>query len=725
MGDSNILAWGLASPRRAQPQEIKMSQAPSQSTTNNLHIIKTVCPHDCPDTCSMVVTVEGDRAIKIAGDPDHRFTDGFLCSKVSKYLDRVYHQGRLLYPQRRVGQKGSGKFVRITWDEALDEITSRFKQIATEFGSQSILPYSYAGTMGLLNYGSMDRRFFNRLGASLLDRTICATAGATGYRYTVGASLGYDPEAIKHAKLIVIMGSNILTANVHLWPFITQARKAGARVICIDPYQNRTAAVSDEYIAIRPGTDGALALGIMHVIVKDNLYDVDYVHNYTLGFEQLCERLKEYPPSKVADITGIAEEKIVELAHALAKEQPAAIRISYGLQRHRGGGMAVRNLACIPALTGAWRHAGGGILLSTSGAFPLNFNALERPDLVKAGTRTINMSRLGEALTNRNSNGQKAFDTPVKAIYVYNSNPVAVAPNSKAVIEGFMREDLFTVVHEQFQTDTADYADILLPATTQLEHFDIHKAYGHFYLMVNTPAIAPLGEARSNTDVFRALAQKMGFTDSCFQDSDEQMAEQAINSNHPALSGITLEALKEKGSIRLNLPDPYIPFAEGNFLTPSGKCEFYSQTMLNDGLDPLPTYIPPIESAEASPELFARYPIALISPPAHSFLNSTFANVPKLLKNEKEPMIEISAEDAAKRGIETGMLVRVFNDRGELQLKAIISNKVKPGVAVSPSVWWHKLSPNGRNANFTTSETITDMGGGATFYDNLVEVEPV
>lgn len=703
-----------------------MSLNPANPSQENLKVIHAVCPHDCPDTCSMLVTIKGDRAIKVEGNPNHSFTDGFLCSKVSKYLDRVYHEGRVLYPQKRVGAKGSGQFVRITWDEALDEIVNRFKQIANEYGPEAILPYSYAGTMGLLNYGSMDRRFFHRLGASLLDRTICATAGGIGYQYTVGAKFGYDPEAIKHAKLIVILGSNILTANVHMWPFITEARKAGAKVICIDPYLNRTAAVSDEYIAIKPGTDGALALGLMHVIVEENLYDKDYVDNYTLGFTELRERLKEYPPSKVSEITGIAVEKIVELARALATIQPAAIRISYGLQRHRGGGMAVRNLACIPALTGAWRHLGGGILLSTSGAFPLNNNALERPDLIPAKTRTINMTRLGEALTNTSPNGDSSvFNPPVKAIYVYNSNPAAVAPDSKAVITGFKREGLFTVVHEQFHTDTADYADILLPATTQLEHFDLHKAYGHYYVMLNQPAIAPIGEARSNTTVFRELAQRMGFTEPCFFDTDEQLAEQALNSSHPALNGITLERLKQEGSVRLNIPNPHIPFAEGGFPTPSGKCEFYSEQMLKDGLDPLPTFIPPIESLEASPELFKRYPISLISPPAHSFLNSTFANVPKLIKNEREPMIEISFDDAAKRGIETGMQVRVFNDRGELQLKALVSQKVKPGVAISPSVWWHKLSPNGRNANFTTSQTVTDMGGGATFYDNLVEVEPL
>lgn len=694
-------------------------------STSPTSIVYAVCPHDCPDTCSMTVTVQDGRAIRVEGTADHRFTDGFLCAKVSKYLDRTYHEGRLLYPQRRIGAKGAGKFAQISWDEALDEVSSRFKQIIKEYGPQAILPYSYAGTMGLLNYGSMDRRFFHKIGASLLDRTICATAGATGYRYSVGASIGYDPEAIKYAKLIVIMGSNILTSNVHLWPFITEARKAGARVISIDPYRNRTAAACDEHLAIKPGTDAALGMALMHVIINEKLYDADYVANYTLGFEALCERVQDYPPSRVADITGIAATKIEELARAIATEQPVALRINYGLQRHAGGGMAVRVLSCIPALTGAWRHPGGGILLSTSGTYPINTPALEYPELIPAGTRTINMSRLGEALTNESpEDGTVVFDPPVKALFVYNSNPAAVAPDSSKVITGFKREDLFTVVHEQFYTDTTDYADIILPATTQLEHFDIHKSYGHLYVMLNQPAIAPLGESMSNTNLFRALASRMGFTDAYFQDSDEDMAKQVLTSDHPAFAGITLERLKQEHSIRLNLPEPYLPFAEGNFPTPSGKCEFYSESMLKAGLDPLPTYIPPIESAETNPGLFAQYPLQLISPPAHSFLNSTFANVPKLLKNEREPIVEINASDAQQRGISNGAIVRVFNGRGECQLKAVISDRVKAGIAVAPSIWWQKLSPDGRNVNYTTSQTLTDMGGGATFYDNLVEIEP-
>ncbi|MCS6884388.1 MAG: molybdopterin oxidoreductase family protein [Acidobacteriota bacterium] len=686
--------------------------------------LQAVCPHDCPDTCSMLVTVRDGRATKIEGDPNHRFTSGFLCTKVSKYLERVYHSERVLYPQRRVGAKGEGKFVRVSWDEALDEIAYRLKRVADEYGPQAVLPYSYAGTIGLLNYASMDRRFFHRYGASLLERTICSSAGATGYKYTIGATIGYDPEAIKYARLIAIFGSNIITSNVHLWPFILRARRNGAKVICIDPYRNRTAEASDEHIFIRPGTDAALALGLMHVIVSEGLHDEDYIQRYTVGFEQLKARLQEYPPERVSAITDIPVEKIVELARSLATMQPVAIRINYGLQRHYGGGMAVRTLACIPALTGAWRYPGGGILLSTSGTFPINTQALERPDLIPPGTRTINMSRLGEALTNRFPNG-KHLDPPIKCLFVYNSNPAAVAPDSSVVIEGLRREDLFTVVHEQFQTDTADYADILLPATTQLEHFDLHKSYGHLYLMLNEPVIAPLGEALPNTELFRRLAAKMGFEEDCFKDSDEELARQALSTDHPALATITLERLKAEKYVRLNLPDPYLPFAEGGFLTPSGKCEFYSEAMLKAGLDPLPTFTPPAESAISDPQKAAKYPITLLSPPAHSFLNSTFVNIRRLKEAEREPTVELSQEDAEKRCIRSGMLVRVYNARGEVLLRAVVSSRIRPGTAVAASIWWRKYARDGKNVNATTPQLLTDMGGGATFYDNLVEIEPI
>jgi anaerobic selenocysteine-containing dehydrogenase len=682
----------------------------------SIKIIRGACPHDCPDTCAMLITVQDGRAIKVGGDPEHPVTQGFLCSKVSRYVERTYHHDRLLYPMRRVGPRRSGQWQRISWDEALNEIADRFRSIIAEYGPQAILPYSYAGTMGLLMYASMDRRFFHKLGASLLDRTICATAGTEGYKYTIGKSIGTDPEQFANAQLILLWGTNTLTSNPHLWPFIKRARAKGARVIAIDPYQSRTAKQCDEHLALNAGTDAALALGMMHVIFAEGLEDRVYLREYTVGEVELRARAQEYTPERVAEITGLSAERIVSLAREYATVQPAAIRINYGMQRHAGGGMAVRTVAALPAVVGAWRYPAGGILLSTSGTFPLNFVALERPDLIPPDTRTINMSRLGEALTEIN-------DPPVKALFVYNSNPAVVAPDLDRVHVGMLRDDLFIVVHEQFPTDTVDYADIVLPATTQLEHADIHKAYGHVYMLWNEPAIAPLGECLPNTEVFRRLAQRMGFDDPCFQDSDEDMVRQVLQSDHPALEGITLEALKQHGWLRLNLPETWAPFAEGNFPTPSGKCELYSERMAADGFDPVPTFTPPAESALASPELAHKYPLTLLTPPAHHFLNTTFVNV--LQRYEEGPTLEINLADAVARDIQHGDMVRVFNDRGAFCVPAKITDRVKPGLVVAPSIWWQKLAPDGKGVNYTTSQALTDMGGGATFYDNLVEVEKV
>lgn len=675
-------------------------------------IVRGACPHDCPDTCALLVTVQDGKAIRVSGDPHHPVTQGFLCAKVSRYVERTYHPGRVLYPRRRIGPRGADRWERISWDEALDMIVDRFHAIIAEHGAQAILPYSYGGTLGLLHYGSMDRRFFHRLGASLLDRTICASAGVTGYGYTVGHSIGTNPENFAEAKLILIWGSNTLTSNPHLWPFVKRARAAGARVIAIDPYRSRTAAQCDQHIAPKPGTDAALALGMLHVIFRDGLEDRDYLERYTVGAEALRTRAAEFPPERAAEITGVPAETIEALARAYATTQPAAIRINYGLQRHAGGGMAVRTLACLPAVAGAWRYPAGGILLSTSGAFPIQYDALERPDLIPPGTRTINMVRLGEALLD-------VDDPPVKALFVYNSNPAAVAPDLQRVRRGLERPDLFVVVHEQFKTDTAAYADILLPATTQLEHADLHKAYGHLYMLWNEPAIAPLGEAIPNTELFRRLAARMGFAEPCFRDSDEDMAREALATGHPALAGITLEKLKEHGWLRLNLPERWAPFAAGNFPTPSGKCELYSERMAADGYDPVPAYTPPREHEWAAPDLAARYPLALLSPPAHHFLNTTFANI--LQRYEGEPALEISPHDAAERGIGEGDLVEVFNDRGSFRARAVVTERVRPGLVVAPSIWWTSLTKDGRNANWTTSAALTDMGGGATFYDNLVQ----
>ncbi len=701
-------------------------------------MVRGACPHDCPDTCAMVVTVENGRATKVAGDPDHPTTNGFLCTKVNRYLERTYSPERLLYPMKRVGRKGEGRFTRITWEEAIDTIASRFAEIAAD-DPQAIQPYSYAGTMGLVQGESMDRRFFHRLGASLLDRTICASAGAAGYKATIGASIGTDPERFGEARLIIIWGSNPITSNVHLWPRILEAQRQGARVIAIDPYRSLTAEKCDEHLAIMPGTDGALALGMMHVIISENLVDQDYLDRYTLGYDLLRERVRAYDPDRVAAITGLSAATIVRLAREYATTTPAVIRLNYGMQRHAGGGMAVRTVSCLPALTGAWRHAAGGILLSTSGAFGMNTAALHRPDLIWNNPRTINMSAIGDALLgagrtvsfNRDAEHHPVedrltpLDPPIRAIYVYNSNPVAVAPDSRKVVRGFEREDLFTVVHEIFQTDTADYADILLPATTQLEQHDVHRAYGHLYVVLNQPSIAPLGEALPNTEVFRRLARAMGFTEDCFDDSDEDLIRQAIDSPHPHMQGIEFDELAQRGWMRLNLPERFAPFAEGGFLTPSGKCEFYSESLARQGIDPLPAFVPPRESVASAPELASHYPLAVISPPAHNFLNSTFANLPTFLKAEKEPYLEIHPIDAGARGITNGDLVRVFNERGELRVRARVTEKARPGVVVALSIWWKKLTADGANANDVTSQALTDLGAAATFYDALVEVERV
>ncbi len=669
-----------------------------------MKIIRAVCPHDCPDTCAMLVEVDDNgRAVRVKGDPENPYTHGGLCVKVAHYEKRTYHQDRVFYPMKRAGRKGEGKFERISWDEALDTIAARLLAIAKE-NPQSILPYSYAGTMGLLQGASMDRRFFHRLGASLLDRTICASAGMHGMRYTVGASVGTNPETVDQAKYILIWGSNIITSNIHLWRYILRARSQGTKIVTIDPLRTRTGEQSDEHIAIMPGTDGALALAMMHIIIRDRLQDQDYIDRYTLGFDALKERVREYPPSRASQITGIPEATIERVTHEYATHSPAFIRVNYGLQRHAGGGMAVRNIFCLPALLGSWRYPGGGAVLSTSGFFKYNYAALERPDLIEGHPRTINMSKLGEALTNA--------DPPVRAIVVYNSNPGAMAPDQQCVLAGFEREDLFTVVLEHFQTDTADYADILLPATTQLEHFDIHRAYGHTYAMLNEPAIDALGESKPNTEIFRLLAARMGFHDPCFQDSDEEMARQALT----GLNGITMDELKEKGWASIGVGDA--PFAQGNFPTPSGKCEFYSERLKD--LDPLPTYIPPREDRLSNPTLARKFPLVLISPPAHHFLNSTFVN--QFHEKEIGPTLEIHAADAATRRITDGSAVQIFNGRGSFLAKAVVTDRTRPGVVSAPSIWWNKLVPGGRNANSTTSEEVTDLGGGATFYDNLVDV---
>ncbi|MFT5644824.1 MAG: anaerobic selenocysteine-containing dehydrogenase [Janthinobacterium sp.] len=685
--------------------------------------VRAVCPHDCPDTCALLVTVDDGIATSVKGDPDHPTTAGVLCTKVARYTERTYHLDRLLYPMQRVGKKGEGKFERISWDEALDTIAARLGQIASR-APQAILPYSYCGTMGLVQGESMSLRFFHQIGASLLDRTICSTAGGTGYRYTVGALIGTDLEQFQHAKLILIWGGNPIASNLHFWTRALEAKRRGATLIAIDPYRSLTAEKCDQHIALLPGTDGALALGMMHVLIAENLIDDDYIARHTVGFAQLKQRAGEWPPERVAEVCGITETEIVDLARLYGQSakngDPVAIRANYGVQRVHGGGMAMRNIACLPALIGAWRHPAGGIQLSSSGSFPINRSALQRPDLLKVKPRTINMATIGEDLLRASS---PAFGPQIEAVIVYNSNPLAIAPDSSKVEQGFAREDLFTVVLEHFQTDTVDYADIVLPATTQLEHVDAHSAFGHLYMMANNAAIAPLGEAKPNTEVFRLLAQRMGFDDPCFKESDDALAAQAFNASDARAVHFDWESLKQKGWQKLAMADA--PFANGGFPTPSGKCEFYSASMLLEGLDPLPTHILPHESVASNPDLAAKYPLAMISPPARNFLNSTFVNVKSLRSSEGEPHLDIHPQDSAARGIVDGAMVRIFNDRGSFIAKARVTLKARVGLVVGLSVWWKKLGRDGKNANEVTSSRLTDMGRGPTFYDTLVQVEKV
>ena len=677
-------------------------------------VVRGACPHDCPDTCALVVTVEDGKVSKVAGDPSHPTTHGALCTKVARYAERTYHRDRLRQPMRRIGPKGSGRFEPVSSDEALAAIATRLKCIAAR-DPQRILPYSYAGTMGFVQGEGMAMRFFHRLGASLLDRTICSRAGAVALQYTLGAPVGMDIERFADAKLILIWGSNPITSNLHFWTLAQQAKRRGARLVAIDPYRSDTAMKCHEHIALLPGTDAALALGMMHVLIEESLIDSDYIEAHTLGFDALAARARQYSPQRVAAICGIEPATVIELARQYGRARPAAIRLNYGMQRTRGGGNAVRAIACLPAMVGAWRDPAGGLLLSASGHHPLTPEAHMRPDLLAQyghRPRTINMSTIGQDLCRA--------DPPIEALIVYNANPVAVAPQSEQVIAGFQREDLFTVVLEHFMTDTADYADYVLPATTQLEHFDLHKTYGHRYLVVNEPAIAPIGEARPNSEIFRQLAAHMGFDDPCLYEDDLAVAASALDWGDPRLAGWSLERLRREGWAKLQLPDA--PFASGGFPTPSGRCEFHSPRLLAQGLDPLPAHLPPRESVEASPTLAARFPLAMISPPSRHYMNSTFVNVDSLRAADPEPACELHPEEARIRGLIDGQWVSMFNDRGRCELRLRVSDRVRPGVVVAWGIWWQKMSRGGRNINVLTSQALTDMGKAPTFYDCLVEV---
>ena len=679
------------------------------SLDTTITTVRAACPHDCPDTCAIRVTVQNGVAIKVAGDPDHPPTHGALCTKVSRYPERTYHPERVLRPMKRVGVKGSGQYEAVSWDEALTDIAARLKSIAA-VNPEAVLPYSYAGTMGLVQSESMDRRFFHQMGASLLDRTICSSAGGDALAATYGGKVGMHLEHFAHSKLIVIWGSNSIASNLHFWTFAQAAKRNGAKLICIDPRKTETADKCHQHIALMPGTDGALALGLMHELVANDWLDHDYIAQHTEGWPALRERALQWPPERAAQVCGITADEVRGLARdygGSATTAPAAIRLNYGMQRVRGGGNAVRLIAILPCLTGAWRYAAGGMLLSASGWFPKDGAALQRPDLLGSRCpRTLNMSTIGDDLLRPSSS---EFGPQVQALVVYNSNPVAVAPESAKVVKGFQREDLFTVVLEHFMTDTADLADYVLPATTQLEHLDVHTSYGHTYALINEAAIAPVGEAKTNTQIFRELAVRMGYVDGCFSDSDETIARVAFKQS------VNFDELRAHGWLKLPIPDA--PFANGRFPTPSGKC------LIDSPVYGVPDHVPNYESAGSAPDLAKRFPLAMISPPARNFLNSSFVNVKSLRDIEGEPLVEIHASDAAVRGLSTGQTVRVFNDRGSYVCKLKLSARARPGVVNGLGIWWRKLGMAGTNVNEVTHQHLTDIGRAPAFYDCLVQVE--
>ena len=696
----------------------------------------SACPHDCPDTCAMLTTVRDGKAIEVRGNPDHPFTQGGLCVKVNDYQNRVYSEDRVLHPMRRIGAKGDGEFERISWDDALGEISSRWNAIIDADGPSTILPYSYLGTEGILNGLNVGDAFFNKLGAVVSERTFCDSGAITAFFMTCGPTAAVDPESFVHSKYIVLWAINTISNNLHHWPFIAEAQRRGAKVVVIDPVATRTAKRADWHIAIKPGTDAALALGMINVIIADDLVDRDYVEKYTVGYEELAERAANFPPDKVAEITGIAADDIRTLAREFATTQPSVIRMGVAIERNASGGNAVRAMSCIPALVGSWRHCGGGILHMPIWAFPVDWDGLSRGDWIREGTPVVNQWRLGAALTGE-------LENKVNSLFVYNSNPVVVVPEQDKVLKGLAREDLFTVVSEHFITDTARYADIVLPATTQLEQFDIMFSWGHLYLTLNEPAIAPLGESVPNTELFRRLARVMGFNDPYWERTDEQMALESLDWSNPVLEGIDLAGLRQTGYARLNVgsPEEFVPHREGNFPTPSGKVEFKSSMaegvgnmvlplfrqghagdQSGEALDPLPNFIPQNESAQTSPDLAARYPLNMLSPKPHALLNSSFGNMATQLHHAGEQMVMINPGDAGARGISDGDAVRVHNDRGTFAATARVSEDATPGVVVAPMGYWAKRSPNGRTVNAINPPAFADYGNAPTFSDTLVEV---
>ncbi|GAC1640826.1 MAG: molybdopterin oxidoreductase family protein [Ktedonobacteraceae bacterium] len=701
----------------------------------NLRVVHGACPHDCPDTCALETLVdEQGKAVRVRGRADHPITQGWLCVKVNRYLERVYHPERLLYPLKRVGAKGSGTFERISWDDAIAEIAMRWTDIIAQHGAQCILPYSYAGTLGLVQGKVADARFWNRLGACKLERAICGHAAEEAVMLTVGGRLAPSPEILPKSKLILIWGSNPASTAPHVMPYLRQAQHAGTRVVVIDPIRTLTARSADQHIQPLPGSDAALALAMMHVMVREDLHDRAWLAEHALGWENLLERIYKMPPERAAEITGLAVETIVELARSYAMTSPALLRISDGINRHTNGGQTVRTLACLPAVVGQYGIPGGGLMYSTSDWFRWNASVVEceQEPVCPPAPRMLNMNRLGAILTGE-------ANPPVYSLYVYNANPVASTPNAGKIVQGMQRDDLFTVVHELFLTDTARYADIVLPATSQLEQVDVHKPYGHLSLQYNAQAIAPLGEARSNWDVMRALATALDFHEPWLHDDAETVIRKIIDATvatNPRAKGLSLEYLQAEGMFSFIIPDDErIPFTNGIFHTPSGKVEMYSAQAAEKGYDPVPDWVPEVEvrrprkAHRASVETFNTQPaneaLPLLCPAAHHFVSSTFANLDTLKTKEHAPTLRIHPQDAEIRNIRSGQLVRISNERGSCQLVANVTEDVRPGMLATSTVWWPQHSSDQRNVNWTTSDRLADFAGGSTFYTNLVNVEAV
>ncbi|WP_027414699.1 molybdopterin-containing oxidoreductase family protein [Aneurinibacillus terranovensis] len=666
-------------------------------------VFPSVCPLDCPDQCGLLVHKENGKIVKIEGDPHHPVTQGAICNKVRNMTARIYDTKRLKYPMKRVGPKGEGTFARISWEEAIHTITDRWKEMIRTHGPESILPYSFYGNMGNVGTEGMDRRFFNRLGASRLDRTICQSAGTEGYAYTMGGSFGTDPEDTIHTKLFIIWGCNTVSTNMHQVAIAEKARKNGAQVVVIDVHKNQTGRWADWFIPVFPGTDAALALGLMHILFAENLVDENFLQNYTIGHEELRQHVIQYDPVTVSSITGVPVGDIYKLARLYGTISPSLIRIGNGLQHHDNGGMCIRTLACLPALTGQWLVKGGGAIKGNSGYLAYNATALQRPDLLEnKKTRLINMNQLGDALL--------GLESPVYSLYVYNSNPAVVAPDGNRVRQGLQREDLFTVVHDLFITETARYADLILPATSSFENTDFYTSYWHHYIQIQRPVIEPYEESKSNVDVFRLLADAMGFEEQAFRDTEEEMIRQALdNPRNPYLEGITYEALIEQQYVKAKVK----PLFPGRLSTPSGKIELYSKSMERKGFPPLPTYTPLQEDGD--------YPLQFVCGPNHNFLNSTFSNNNRHVHLEKVPRLYIHTTDAEARGIKDGDTVRIWNSRGECELTASVGEQVLPGVVVSQGLW-ADMPGTKQLVNSLTPSRLADMGGGATFFSGRVNV---